>query len=335
MPRGACLARLTLCIPAAIAAAGLAACGSSDTTNSTASSSTGSSRPAYKLALLDGYRGAPFFVSMECGAKAEAEKLGATINMQSSTEYSPAAQTPLLNALLATKPDGLIFAPTDSKALIPQTKAAVDSGVTVVMADSTIADPTLYKSFVASNNVEGGRKAAAEAIKLTGGHGSALVLATAPGITPQDQRIQGFKEGLAGSDMKLAGVEYEKTGDLAASASVIKAALTKNPDVTAIFGVNSQVAGAAQAVKESGKSDTVKLVGFDADPTLVSLLKRGEIQAIVTQQPGEIGADAVEQLVNSLAGKPVQKSVEPPLTVITQDNIDTPEAKAGMYQTKC
>ncbi len=92
----------------------LAGCGSSA---STATSSTpGASGDAKKLtiAFVMGAEADPFFKAMKVGAEAEAAAKGVTLIWQGDpAEYSPATQIPIVDQVLAQKPDGLVLIPTD------------------------------------------------------------------------------------------------------------------------------------------------------------------------------------------------------------------------------
>jgi ribose transport system substrate-binding protein len=79
----------------------------------------------------------------------------------------------------------------------------------------------------------------------------------------------------------------------------------------------------------------VALVGFDADPALVEQLRNGFIDAIVTQQPFQMGYQGVYQLVNALTGQPVTDRVDTGTIVVTADNVDDPATQGGQYALEC
>lgn len=55
--------------------------------------------------------------------------------------------------------------------------------------------------------------------------------------------------------------------DPAEAARLVTAALAKDPDIVGIFAANLFSAeGTATGVRQSGKQDTVSIVGFDAGP---------------------------------------------------------------------
>jgi ribose transport system substrate-binding protein len=65
--------------------------------------------------------------------------------------------------------------------------------------------------------------------------------------------------------------------------------------------------------QHAGKSGQVKLATFDADTTQVADLKNGSLQLAIAQEPAVEGADAVQQGLNAIEGKPVTKQIATPL----------------------
>src|SRR4029453_15050285 len=88
--------------------------------------------------------------------------------------------------------------------------------------------------------------------------------------------------------------------------------------------------GTATGVRQAGKTDQVKIVGFDAGPNQIKALKAGTVQALVAQQPGVIGQYGVDEAVAALDGGTVTPKVQTGFTIITKDNIDG-EGGAAAY----
>src|SRR4051794_35781241 len=146
---------------------------------------------------------------MECGIKAEAAKLGVTVNTQGPQKFDPTLQKPIVDSVVASKPDGMLIAPTDVTAMQTPLAAAAQSGTKLVLVDTTLKDPSIAVSAIASDN-EGGGKAAFDAIKqLNPGGGKLLVISTDPGVSTVDARIKGFEDAVKGdSSFDYLGVQY-------------------------------------------------------------------------------------------------------------------------------
>lgn len=64
-------------------------------------------------------------------------------------------------------------------------------------------------------------------------------------------------------------------------------------------------------------------------------LEEGLVQALVAQNPREIGAQGVRTAVASLRGEPFEAQITTPLTVVTQDNLDDPAVRDTLYLGEC
>jgi ribose transport system substrate-binding protein len=321
---------------ATVAVAGLTVgCGSSSSSSSKGSSSGGSSGGGkhYNMALVAGVKGDEFYITMNCGAQAEAKKLGVSLTFTGPDQFDPSLQTPVLNAVTARSPNAILIAPTDVQAMqAPIDQAAQSSKI--VLVDTTLKDPSIAAAQVHSDNTKGGVIAGQTLLKLIGNKGKVFVMNVKPGISTTDQRQQGFEQAVKGtSGVSYIGAQYDQD-DPAKAASIVSAVLQRNPDLAGIFATNLFSAeGAATALQQAGKLGKVKIVGFDAGPKQVTDLSKGLVQALVAQQPATIGQDGVQQAYNALTGKAVTKVINTGYNVITKQNL--PQMQSAVYKASC
>jgi ribose transport system substrate-binding protein len=315
---------LTLTLGAAV----LAACGDDDD-----SGGGGGGGGGKDLTLVAGVKGDEFYITMNCGAQAEAKKLGASLNFQGPNEFSADQQTPIVNAVAAKKPDAVLIAPTDTKAMYAPIKQLADGGSKVVLVDTTLEQADLAVSQIASDNEGGGREAASTLAKLIGGSGKVFVVNVKPGISTTDLRAKGFEAGAKEAGLDYIGQQYSQD-DPAKAASIVKSILASNPDLKGIFATNLFSAeGAASGLREAGKLGDVKIVGFDAGPKQVQDLKDGLVQALIAQRPAEIGKLGVQQAIAALDDKPTKKKIATGFVSITKDNLD--QNQDALYKASC
>jgi ribose transport system substrate-binding protein len=111
-----------------------------------------------------------------------------------------------------------------------------------------------------------------------------------------------------------------------------EAMLTAVPDLAGIFAANEPGAiGAAQVLEERGLAGEVKLVAFDAVQTEVAALKSGTIQALVVQNPFEMGYEGVRAAVRALRGEKVPKRIDTGVTVVTRENMNKPDIQRLLF----
>ncbi len=288
----------------------------------------------YNLQFIQGVSGDEFYITMQCGIQAEAKKLGVSVTTQGPQKFDPTLQKPILDSVMAAKPDALLIAPTDTTALQTPLQQAAQS-TKVVLVDTTTKDPSYASSAIASDN-EGGGKAAFEALqKLNPNGGKVMVMSTDPGVSTVDARIKGFEDAVK-TDPKFTylNVQYSHD-DPATAANLIGSALQKDPDMVGVFAANLFSAeGTATGIKQAGKGNQVKVVTFDASPNQVKALKDGTVQALVAQEPALIGQYGVDMAVAALDGGTVTPKVQTGFTIITKDNVDG-DAAAAIYKSSC
>ena len=132
----------------------LAACSSSKpTASTTASSSAAANAPVatsitappkakknYNIQFIQGVSGDQFYITMQCGAQAEAAKLGVTVKTQGPQKFDPTLQKPILDSVVATKPDAIMVAPTDVTAMQAPLQVGCGPRHQIILVDTTTKD---------------------------------------------------------------------------------------------------------------------------------------------------------------------------------------------------
>jgi ribose transport system substrate-binding protein len=298
----------------------------------------GGGAESYRLTLIVGVTGDEFYTTMECGAQAAAQELGAELTVQGPEEFSAAEQTPILNAAVQANPDAILIAPTDRTAMVAPIQSVVNQDIPVVLVDTTIEKEEIALARISSDNIEGGKQAGEALAKQIGEEGKVMIISVTPGISTTDQRKQGFEEAIK----KYPNIEYLGTeycnDDPVEAASITTSTLRSNPDLKGIFGANVfSGQGAGTGVRQTGKKDQVSVVAFDASPTQVEDLRKGNVDVLIAQHPNDIGDRGVRIAVDYLkSGKePSSKQITTGFTTVTRANLDKPEVKKYLYKAEC
>jgi ribose transport system substrate-binding protein len=286
-----------------------------------------------KVALIVGTESDAFYKAMECGAKTEARKLGVVIDLQGPKAFDASLQTPIVNSIAARRPDAILIAPTDSKALYPPLRQAHDAGSKIVTVDTQLENEDIVEASVRSDFVEAGVRGAQELDKLLHGKGKILLISSPPGVTTSDLSRKGFTEELKKHPgLQLVATQFSN-GEPGKSASITSATLARHPDLAGIFTFNGGDAeGVVTALREAGKTKSVAFISGDAQPFQVQELRKGEVKALIVHKPYEIGAEGVRQALAALGGKPVRKVTQTSLVMATRENLDDPEVAKYLYK---
>jgi ribose transport system substrate-binding protein len=319
------------------AAVVLAACGAGTVGGSSNASAGASANNNKNLVLVAGVDNEPFYYTMECGAKAEAQKLGYSLNFTAPAKFDAGLQNPLITAQVNDKPAGALIVPDSDTASEGPMQQLKNAGTKIVEVDTALKDTTLALSSISSDNTEGGKLAADTLGQLLAGKsGSVLALDTVAGTSTTDERAQGFVDEIKAKYPNLKVVDTEFTNnDPAVAAEKVTSAIASTPDLVGVFATNLNTGqGAATGLGQAHKTGAIQLVGFDASPTEVTDLKNGAFQALIAQEPGTIGKDGVDQVVNAINGKPVTANIPTDLVSITQANMNS-NSQYFYTQTKC
>lgn len=294
------------------------------------------------IVLVPGLTTDAFYITMDKGAQAAGKALGIEVDFQGAEDFNPTLQIPVLDAVIARQPDAIVIAPTDTTQLIEPLRRASEQGIAVITVD-TFIDDGMYQdgsgdgdfpmSYIASDNVAGGRMAAAAMGEAMGGEGSVYVSNVRPGISTTDQREEGFKAEMA---EKFPGITVLDTqyneNDASTAASQLQAVLAREPNLGGVFGANLFSAlGAANGVESADKLGDVTVVAFDAPTSIVDQLKSGLIDMAIAQHPAEIGYYGVQTAYAHLTGQSVPPTIGTGFTVITADNVEDPDVARFIY----
>jgi ribose transport system substrate-binding protein len=309
----------------------LSACGSA--------TGNGNSAPTKKisLALIVGTISDPFYTSMSCGARAEANRLGATLNVQGAANWGISDQTPIINAVSTTHPDAMIVVPVDSKAMIPPIKTAAGAGIKIILADTSLDDTSFVSSSVSSANIQLGAAAADTLANLINQQGAVLVLGLDPGASTVVDRNKGFMQEL---QQKYPNITYLgaplTTNTTNGDVQQMVAELAHHPNLSGVFSLDDSSAEAAgTAIRQVHKEGSIKVVGFDTSPTEIDMLRKGIVQALIGQKPYEIGVQAVDQAVMAAEGKATTKFIGTGAVSVTLQNLNDPGVSQFLYKTQC
>jgi len=289
------------------------------------------------IVFIQGVKGDGFYITMDCGVRAEAKKLGAKVTTEGPAKFDATLSRPILEAVVAKKPDAILIAPNDVNAMQKPLEAAAKKGIKIVLVDTTVKDPKFAVSEISSNNLAGGAAAFKAVQQLVPGGGKVLGIGVKPGISTTDARDKGFKDAAEASGGKYTfiGQEYSDN-EPSKAAQITTAAIAANPDLKAIFASNLFSAqGAATGIKQAGKEGEIVVIGFDAGPDQVAALKDGTVQALIAQQPYNIGVQGVQQAVKALKGQKTKKKITTGFTILTKNNVDSKAGKAAQYRAKC
>lgn len=288
--------------------------------------------PRLKIAVIPKGTTHVFWKSVEAGAQAAGKELGVDIIWKGPLkENDRAQQIAIVEQFVTEGVSGIVLAPLDDTALKRPVAMAMGRNIPVVIFDSALKGEAGkdFLSFVATNNRKGGGMGGAKLGEILGGKGKIALLRYQVGSASTDEREAGFLEAVG----KQAGLQLIVDNRYAgATAGEAKTAamnmVDKLKEADGVFAPNeSSTFGLLLALRQSNLAGKVKFVGFDTSPVLLEALKKGEIQALVAQNPQKMGYLGVKTLVEHLRGTKVEPMIDTGVALVTPENLDTPDIK--------
>ena len=276
-----------------------------------------------------------FWQSVHAGAEKAAKELGVKVVWRGPLrEDDRDSQVSEVEGFVSRGVSGIALAPLDEVALVAPVQSATRAGIPVVIFDSGLKGGD-YVSFIATDNLKGGRVGGEHLVKAMGGKGKVVLLRYAEGHDSTNKREQGFLDAMKESPgIEVLSSNQYGGADVEEAYKRSENLLTryKTPDgklkVDGIFCPNeSSTFAMLRVLQDNGWAGKVHFVGFDASENLVKGLRDGHIDGLVIQDPMQMGYLSVKTLDAHLKHQPVEKRIDTGVHLATRENMAQPEMK--------
>ncbi|MFE9614249.1 ABC transporter substrate-binding protein [Streptomyces sp. NPDC006012] len=254
----------------------------------------------------------PFRIAETASIKAEAAKRGIKL-LTSNAQSQFAKQISDVQDLIAKGADLLVIAPLNSDGWEPVLRSAAAKHIPIVTVDRKINAAACkdYVSFIGSDFVEQGKRAADRMIEATGGTGEIAILLGAAGNNVTTERTRGFEDRLKEKAPGLK-VVFRQTGEFAREKgqSVTENLIQSKPGIKGIYAENDEMGlGAVNALKGAGKKPgDVKIVTIDGTRNAVQGIVDGWIDGVIESNP-RFGPLAFQTLDTFTKGAAVAQNI--------------------------
>lgn len=273
----------------------------------------------------------PFRIAETASIKAEAKKRGVKL-LTANAQSQFSKQISDLQDLIAKGADLLVIAPLNSDGWEPVLRSASAKHIPIITIDRKINAEACkdYVSFIGSDFVEQGKRAADQMIKSTGGKGKVAILLGAAGNNVTTERTKGFEDRIKekAPDLKVV---FKQTGEFAREKgqSVTENLIQSKPDIKGIYAENDEMGlGAVNALKGAGKkAGDVKIVTVDGTRNAVQGIVDGWIDGVIESNP-RFGPLAFQTLDTFTKGTKVSQDIVIKDSAYTKSNAEADLGKA-------
>lgn len=284
-----------------------------------ATSGGGKPRIAVIISTLDN----PWFVVLSQAAQQRAKELG-----YEATEFDSQNDTSKEAAhfenILASGYAAILFNPTDADSSVANVRKAKERGIPVFCIDREINATDAATSQILSDSFSGCVALGERFVEVIGEKGNYVQLLGIVGDNNTRIRSEGFHSVVDRfPDLKMVA-QQSANCDRTKAMEVMESILQANNEIDAVFCGNDAMAmGAYKALEAAGKSDKVKVFGFDGADDVVSLIKEGKVEATGMQFPKTMAKQAAEFADEWIKGRrDFPQKIPVAVELVTRDNVD-------------
>lgn len=286
--------------------------------------SGGTTGGKHKLAFVTNNASDFWAIARKGTEKAAKEIPNIEVDFRITADGTAASQQSVVDDLLAKGVKGIAISPVDPANQTPMLDRAASQAL-VVTQDSD-APNSNRACYIGTDNVAAGRQAGELVKEALPQGGKIMIFVGVLDAANAQQRYQGLKEALAGSNVTIIDVRTDNADRVRAKSNAADT-LVNHPDIAGLVGLWSYNGPAIlSAVKEANKVDKVKIVAFDEEDETLSGIKEGAIFATVVQQPFEFGFRSMELMAKILAGDksavPASKQIFVPTIAVKKAEVE-------------
>ncbi len=268
-------------------------------------SSTASGGKKLTIALMPKSKGNAYFISCKAGADEAAKELGAELIFDGPTDPDPAKQNEIIENWITLGVDVIAVACENKEGISTALRKARAKGIKVVTYDSD-ANADARDFFVNQATPEGiGNTLMDEAGRLLGGEGEFAIITaslTAANMNEWQKHIEA-RRVVKYPNMKM--VALRPCDDLKDKAQAEATnLLSANPNLKLIMAICSPaVPGAAEAVKQAGKTGAVKVIGLGLPNENKKYVHEDVTQSVILWKTTDLGYLTIKAAADLATGK--------------------------------
>jgi len=284
------------------------------------------SHPKWKFVFVNHVTTNPFFVPTQYGAADACALVNCSYQWTGSASSDVGQMINAMNTAIASKADGIAVCVIDKVAFEAPIKKALDAGIPVLAynADGALTGAKNRLAYIGQDLYVSGLRMGEQIVKLVPSGDVALFIAT-PGALNIQPRIDGAMDAIKASKKGIKATAIATSPDLNTELTRIDAYWLGHQSLKGMFAVDAgSTQGVAQTIQKHNLKGKVKGGGYDLLPTTLQLIKNGNLDFTIDQQPYLQGFYPVLQLFlyRLSAGLVAPSDTNTGLKFIKADSVD-------------
>ncbi len=271
-------------------------------------------------------KNADYFSVVKMGAEAAGKEFNVDVTYDGpENEKDIEKQIKMVDDAINEKYNAIVLAAADYNKLAPVVEKAANQNIPVVIIDSQLNSDRI-KGFIGTDNLDAGNELGNTLVTRVGENCKIAVMNFIKGAASSDEREKGVYQVIDRYPQIKVVANLYSNSDESKAYELTKKVTKENPDLDAIVCTNAYgTVGTARAIADENLSGKIKLIGLDSTPEQVDFLEKGVIEALVIQNPFNMGYLGVSYAIDSINNKPVPESTNTGLKIIDKENMYLPE----------
>ena len=260
----------------------------------------------------------PILRGVRIGGEIAATTLGAQVVHFIPRSEAPPEQLGLVDEVIHNKPDAIVLAPFDPKAMVSAVDRLNAAGISVTNVNERLAGGSVV-SYVGTDDYQLALTTARYLVKAMGGKGNVVILEGPDNLPTSVARVRAYKDALKEfPDVKLLAsksANYARTPAI----EVMKSFLRLHPQIDGVLAANDPMAiGAIEQLKAANKKALV--VGINASKEVLEFIKSGDLLGSGDYNGFVQGCLGAEIAIRNLRKQPVPKEINLKALVVDKSN---------------
>lgn len=263
----------------------------------------------------------PYLQDLYAGAKEAARENDAMIEYWGTKQTNVDDLIKLIEMAIASKVDGILTQGLTQE-FEPVINKAIDRGIPVIFVDSNLENND-DRTYVGTDNYQAGYEMGLTVLNETTGKTKVGILNGNLININLEERVQGFLDAISTDNrMEVVAIESSNMSKIQGAEKTYQM-LKSYPDISILFGTSALDSfGIVEGIKKAKPTSKIRVYSFDVLEETFDLLKTGEIQAALKQEPYQMGYTGVNLLIDLIQGKEIEKNIYTPISILTKEDVE-------------
>jgi len=273
----------------------------------------------------------PILRGVRVGSETAAAALGAQVMHFIPRSEAPNEQLGLIEEVLRNKPDAIVLAPFDPKAMLPAVERLSAAGIPVTNVNERL-DGGNVVAYVGTDDYQLALATARYLIDAMGRKGNVVILEGPENLPTSVARVKAYQDAVKEHpDVKLLASKPANYAR-APAVDVMRSFLRTYPQIDGVLAANDPMAiGAIEALKAARKKALV--VGINASREVIEHVKSGDLLGSGDYNGFIQGCLATEIALRNLRKQPTPKEIS--LKAVVMDRSNYQDYETPMERRTC